>query len=127
VKETHLAKFDEVWYVQQTQSPAAQLLHDLGLEAEESMISEIGPEPTIAIVPYPLVLHPLVENHKWAVPPLCLHAQLPLQCTKQPRLWAAAAARTVLPEAGEWGTFHSLLCRHAQVTALGIANEYNIG
>jgi hypothetical protein len=33
VKRSHHALFDEAWYLQPSQPPAAQLLYDLGLEA----------------------------------------------------------------------------------------------
>jgi hypothetical protein len=35
VKHSHHATFDEAWYLQPAQPPAAQLLYDLGLEADE--------------------------------------------------------------------------------------------
>jgi hypothetical protein len=34
VKSCHHAVFDEAWYLQPTRPPAAQLLYDLGLEAD---------------------------------------------------------------------------------------------
>ena len=39
VKHSHHATFDEAWYLQPAQPPAAQLLYDLGLEADEMDIS----------------------------------------------------------------------------------------
>ncbi len=36
VKETHHATFDEAWYMQPSRPPAAGLLYDLGLEANDS-------------------------------------------------------------------------------------------
>ena len=36
VKTSHHAMFDEAWYLQPTRPPAAQLLYDLGLEAENT-------------------------------------------------------------------------------------------
>ncbi len=49
VKSCRHAIFDEAWYLQPTQPPAAQLLYDLGLEAETEYISVVG---RLDIVPY---------------------------------------------------------------------------
>jgi hypothetical protein len=62
---------------QPNRPPAAQLLYDLGLEADGTLISEIGPKSTIDIAPYPPAPHTLVEKHKGAVPSWCLHEPLP--------------------------------------------------
>ena len=43
VKTCHHAVFDEAWYLQPTRSPAAQLLYDLGIEAEDEPVSIHGP------------------------------------------------------------------------------------
>ncbi len=53
VKETHHAAFDEAWYMQPSRPTAAQLLYDLGLEADDSQVSEIGPVHTMDIAHYP--------------------------------------------------------------------------
>jgi hypothetical protein len=53
VKESHHAVFDEAWYIQPYQPLAAQLLYELGLEADKEMLLESGPEPCLAQVPYP--------------------------------------------------------------------------
>ena len=45
VKESGHAVFDEAWYMQPFCPLAAQLLYDLELEAEDCMVSEIGPDP----------------------------------------------------------------------------------
>ncbi len=127
VKETHHATFDEAWYMQPSQPPAAQLLYNLGLEADESQLSEIGPVPTMDIAHYPLMPHVLVEKQKWGSPAQYLHAPLPLRGTEQPRQWAAAAARTFIPADDALVNVNNIICNCAQVTALDIANEYNIG
>ena len=44
VKRSHHATFDEAWYLQPSRPPAAQLLYDLGLEAETIPVSETGPD-----------------------------------------------------------------------------------
>jgi len=46
VKSCHHAVFDEAWYLQPTQPPAAQLLYDLGLEAETEPMTTLGPVQT---------------------------------------------------------------------------------
>ncbi len=43
VKSCHHAVFDEAWYLQPTRPPAAQLLYDLGLEAETEPMTTSGP------------------------------------------------------------------------------------
>jgi hypothetical protein len=37
IKSCNHAVFDKVWYLQLTQPPAAQLLYNLGLEAESDL------------------------------------------------------------------------------------------
>ena len=55
VKSSHHAVFDEAWYMQPKRPPAAQLLYDLGLEAEDCMVSEVGPDVSLTHAMYPLV------------------------------------------------------------------------
>ncbi len=43
VKSCHRAVFDKTWYLQPSRPPAAQLLYDLGLEADSSFINLDGP------------------------------------------------------------------------------------
>ena len=43
VKSCHHAVFDEAWYLQQSRPPAAQLLYDLGLEADTESMTMTGP------------------------------------------------------------------------------------
>jgi hypothetical protein len=50
VKSSHHATFDEAWYLQPSRPPAAQLLYDLGIEAEDVPVSETRPD----IVPPPV-------------------------------------------------------------------------
>ncbi len=106
--------------------PAAQLLYDLGLEAENGFVSEIGPEPCKAHAHYPPLPSKIGDTTKWAVPFQSLQAPLPLQCTEQPILWAAAAARTVLtpPDDNEVST--DTKCRWTQVVVSEIANEFQV-
>jgi hypothetical protein len=103
VKHSHHATFDEAWYLQPARPPAAQLLYDLGLEADELDISLSDNLPNTALmspcpspppsVPWP----PLYDQHttlsKWDVPPRPRMLPLPLRETAIPRPIAAAAAR----------------------------------
>ena len=77
--------------------PAAQLLYDLGLEAEDCMILEIDPAATFTNAMYPLSLPMMEDKLKWEVPVRSLQLPLPLRCTAQPNLVTAAAACTFLP------------------------------
>ncbi len=43
VKSCHHAVFDEAWYLQPSRPPAAQLLYDLGLEADSSFVNLDSP------------------------------------------------------------------------------------
>ncbi len=97
VKSSHHAVFDEAWYMQPHRPPAAQLLYDLGLEAEDCMVSEIGPADTFTNALYPPSFPMMEDKLKWEVPVRSLQLPLPLRCTAQPNLVTAAAARTFLP------------------------------
>jgi hypothetical protein len=103
VKHSHHATFDEAWYLQPARPPAAQLLYDLGLEADELDISLSDNLPNVTLmptcpstppsVPWP----PLYDQHtklsKWDVPPRPQMLPLPLRETALPRPFATAAAR----------------------------------
>ncbi len=100
VKSCHCAIFDEAWYLQPTQPPAAQLLYDLGLEAEIDYISITGPiyltppgTITSILVPWPpLPPGPFLNATSSKTPPLSLYAPLPLQVTDAPHTVGAKAA-----------------------------------
>ncbi len=78
VKRSHHATFDEVWYLQPSHPPAAQLLYDLGLEAETIPVPETGPNvlplpvsgvpPESAPFPWPPTFDPSKSAPKWDVP-----------------------------------------------------------
>jgi hypothetical protein len=103
VKSCHHAVFDEAWYLQATRPPAAQLLYDLGLEAETESMTVDGPlHPTpIGIVSPISVTWPpmppvITQHHKpFPTPPMCLMTPLPLRITEtpSPNIIAARAAR----------------------------------
>jgi hypothetical protein len=104
VKSCHHAIFDEAWYLQPTQPPAAQLLYNLGLEAESTFVSIDGPlhltqpgtiEPiTISWPPnLPASAKPLTSLK---TPRPCLFAPLPLCIMMDPHIVGARAARAKL-------------------------------
>jgi hypothetical protein len=62
VKSCHHAVFDKAWYLQQTGLPAAQLLYNLGLEADSEFTSPEGPlspTPASTIAPVTVPWPPL--------------------------------------------------------------------
>ena len=52
VKQSHHATFDEAWYLQPARPPAAQLLYDIGLEADDDEISLSDTEPDGFLPPF---------------------------------------------------------------------------
>jgi hypothetical protein len=105
VKTCHHAIFDKAWYLQPTRPPAAQLLYDLGLEAETEFMLCQGPlHPTTPgtitpiSVPWPPLLGTILNEKSWKTPPLSLYAPLPLQVTETPHTVGARAARVRPPE-----------------------------
>ncbi len=97
VKSSHHAVFDEAWYMQPQQPPAAQLLYNLGLEAEVCIVSEVGPDVSLTHAMYPPSLPMMATKSKWEVPVRSLQLPLPLRCTTLPNPVTAATAPTVLP------------------------------
>ncbi len=112
VKDSHHAVFDEAWYLQDSRPPAAQLLYDLGLEADDFPTSHpdcTTPPPTPLDVPWPQPIFPPsrievawppmpttqspCKGIKWIPPSGSLRAHLPLRVTQQPPPLAARAAR----------------------------------
>ena len=102
VKLCHHAVFDEAWYLQQSRPPAAQLLYDLGLEADTNSMTMTGPiHPTpIGTIEPVLVKWPptppiRADPKPIFPPPLSILSPLPLRVTDtpQPHVIAARAAR----------------------------------
>ena len=119
VKRSHHAQFDEVWYLQPSRLPAAQLLYDLGLEADDNTPSSTydAEDNVVPLLPAPwppLVSHE-VKPTRWCVPDFCRNTPLPLRETALPCPIAAAAARV-------WSNPDAPL-----PTALDIVSEFNIG
>ena len=101
VKTCHHAVFDEAWYLQPTRPPAAQLLYDLGIEAEAESVSIHGPlQPTPqgtispVTIPWPPLPPRSLPTKVWDTPPSVLYAPLPLRLTDAPTSHSAKAART---------------------------------
>jgi hypothetical protein len=99
VKTCHHAVFDEAWYLQPTRPPAAQLLYDLGIEAEDESVNIHGPlqlTPQGTITPITIPWPPLPPSSKkiWDSPSSSLYAPLPLRLTDAPAPITARAART---------------------------------
>ena len=88
VKTCHHAVFDEVWYLQPTRPPAAQLLYDLGIEAEDELVNihgplQLTPQGTITPITIPWPPPPPISLPKkiWDSPSSSLYAPLPLRLT----------------------------------------------
>jgi hypothetical protein len=104
VKQSHHATFDEAWYLQPARPPAAQLLYDLGLEANDDDISLSAAEtdgfllplcPLVSChIPWPPLFDQGPKSSKWTVPSPSRMLPLPLRETALPRPLIAAAART---------------------------------
>jgi hypothetical protein len=94
VKHSHHATFDEAWYLQRARPPAAQLLYDLGLEADKMDISLFDTTTNVTLLPAypstpPLAPWPSLYDHhtklsKWDVPPHPPMLRLPLRETALP-------------------------------------------
>ena len=69
VKTSHHAQFNEAWYLQDSRPPAAQLLYDLGLEAED----DAPPVAQPGAAPYPPLVSKDAPIASWKVPWRCRH------------------------------------------------------
>jgi hypothetical protein len=71
VKGSHHAKFDEAWYLQPSCPPAAQLMYDLGLEADDdhqySDNDTEGNNITLLSAPRPPLPSPTLKATRWCV------------------------------------------------------------
>jgi hypothetical protein len=108
VKSSHHAVFDEAWCMHPKRPPAAQLLYDLGFEAEDCMVSEVGPDVSLTHAMYPISLPMMDSKSKWEVLVRSLQLPLPLWCTALPGPVTAAAAGTVLPPVQDVGDVDTL-------------------
>jgi hypothetical protein len=85
VKTCHHAVFNEAWYLQPTRPPVAQLLYDLGIEAEDESVSihgplQLTPQGTITpiTIPWPPISPSSLPKKVWESPSSSLYAPLPL-------------------------------------------------
>ena len=121
VKRSHNTQFNKAWYLQPTRPPVAQLLYDLGLEADDD--SHIMVDTTdsaeenhiqVLLAPWPPLPPHKLSQLTWCVPPLSCITPLPLREMELPRPNAATAARIrSLPNA-------------TPRTASDMVSEYNI-
>jgi hypothetical protein len=100
VKRSHHTQFDKAWYLQPTCPPAAQLLCDLGLEADDVSHITVGTTGSaednhiqLLLAPWPPSPPHNLSESTWCVPPLSCITLLPLRETELPRPIAAATAR----------------------------------
>ena len=113
------------WYLQPTRPPAAQLLYDLGLKANDShpMITPIH-EPT---PPWPSMAPKTTPPDKWVTPVDPLNHLLPLRVTGKP-ITAQAAAIAATPSramtASELVT-HFLIGSHDMATIYMSPDPYH--
>jgi len=98
VKSCHHAVFNEAWYLQQSQPPVAQLLYDLGLEAEADSMTMTGPlHPTPIGTIEPVLVKwpptPPIRTDPKPIfpPPLSILSPLPLCVTDTPQPHVIAA------------------------------------
>jgi hypothetical protein len=93
IKSCHHAYFDEAWYLQPTRPPAAQLLYDCGLLAEEAAKDILPSPPTLM----PHVLYPPLPAYdkEFCTIPIgpAIQLPLPLSLGHIPSSIAACAAR----------------------------------
>ena len=72
--------------MQPKRPPAAQLLYNLGLEAEDCMVSEIGPDISLTHAIYPLSLPMMDFKSKWEVPAVHYSCCFPYDVLHNPGL-----------------------------------------
>ena len=102
MKLCHHAVFNEAWYLQQSPPPVAQLLYNLGLEADTESMTMTGPlHPTpigtieSVLVKWPPMPPIRADPKPIFPPPISILSPLPLRVTNtpQPHVIATRAAR----------------------------------
>jgi hypothetical protein len=73
--------------------PPAQLLYDLGVEADDDAILDSNHTITAVPAPYPPLVSKHIPHDLWKVPQHCQHLHLPLRCTLQSNPLATKAAQ----------------------------------
>jgi hypothetical protein len=99
VKMSHHAVFDEAWYLQRNQPPAAQLLYEMGMEPEELYL------PAPPEVPRPVAHYPTLPNKPLQSTPKGAKQQpipLRLSAAQTQHQFAATAALLELPADLHW-------------------------
>ena len=94
VETSHHATFDEAWYLQPTRPPAAQLLYDLGLEAEDTQNTPANntlSPATIMAAPWPPMAPSTAPDAKCYITQQPRSLPLPLRITASPLTYAKAA------------------------------------
>jgi hypothetical protein len=122
VESSYHAQFDKAWYLQDSRPPAAQLLYNLGLKAEDDIESVTDPPTCSDPAPYPPLISHKVSKDSWKLPQCCQHLPLLLCCTAEPCPVAAAATRLVVDSPDS-----PPRCLRAMAMASAIADEYKIG
>jgi hypothetical protein len=125
VEQSHHTQFDEAGYLQPHRLPAAQLLYNLWLEANDDLHTSTD-NPTLATLmdnnpisllpaPWPPLPPPKLDDSIWCVPPSCRTTPLPLWETNLPCPITAVAVSVWSPPDAP------------PPTASDIITEYNIG
>ena len=119
VKRSRHTQFNKAWCLQPSRPPAAQLLYDLGLEAnDDTPSSDYDTEDNVVPLlpaPWPPLVSHKLKPTRWCVPDFWWNTPLPLRETALPRPIAAAAARV-------WSTQDA-----PPPTASDIVSKFNIG
>jgi hypothetical protein len=68
VKSSHHAQFNEAWYLQDSRPPTAQLLYDLGVEADDDPLLDSDPTITAVLALYPPLVSKHIPHNSWKVP-----------------------------------------------------------
>jgi hypothetical protein len=97
VKCSHHAQFDEAWYLQPSRPPAAQLLYDLAITAEEAnaTLPTTTQDISSRVAPWP-PMAPMVKGKDiWGPPQRSMQLHLPLRALSEapPCPFPARAAR----------------------------------
>ncbi len=115
--------FNVAWYLQDVRPLAAQLLYDLGLEADTDPTSADEPIPPPLVgnietitVPCPPLCDALT-NKKWLLPPLSLYLPLPL--------WVAAVSTSIAAKAAHVMKTKPPPCKRTLASA--VITKYLIG
>ena len=119
------ATFDEEWYLQPTQPPAAHLLFDLGLETDTT---STAPQPLNPPLPtWPPMAPKATGKYKWDTPITPINHPLPLRLTPAPSTAQAAAvtAQPTSPMTASDLATHFLVGKHDLATVYMSPDPYH--